>query len=135
VREYDGVKWFNDSKGTNVGATVAAIRGLGAELEGRLILIAGGVGKAADFSPLAPLIEQYVKHTVLFGQDASEIARIIKRTEQVSYAVNMQDAIMKAKSVAATGDYVLLSPACASFDMFRNYAHRGDVFTAIVNQL
>lgn len=135
VREYLGVTWFNDSKGTNVGATLAAIQGLGAHLHGKLILIAGGVGKAADFSPLAPLIKQYVRHTVLLGQDAPEIAKIMNEGDAVSYATDMEEAVIIAKNAAKPGDYVLLSPACASFDMFRNYAHRGDVFMAIVNQL
>lgn len=135
IREHHGIKWFNDSKGTNVGATVAAIQGLGAELNKQLILIAGGVGKEADFSPLAPFIARHVRHTILFGQDAKHIAKVIADQGAVSYASDMADAISQANHLSQPGDCVLLSPACASFDMFRHYAHRGDVFTAIVNQL
>lgn len=135
VRELNGVKWFNDSKGTNVGATVAAILGLAPTLKGKLILIAGGLGKSADFSPLTALIDQYVHHSVLIGQDAGEIAKIIKAKNTISYANDMQEAIKLAYDHAKPSDYVLLSPACASYDMFQNYAHRGDVFMSLVNQL
>ncbi|MBV9575006.1 MAG: UDP-N-acetylmuramoyl-L-alanine--D-glutamate ligase, partial [Gammaproteobacteria bacterium] len=135
VREWQGVKWYNDSKGTNVGATVAAIEGLGSEIEGKLILIAGGVGKNADFTSLVPVIEKYSRHVVLIGEAAKELARVIGHCVQISFASTMDEAIQQAAFAAKSHDSVLLSPACASFDMFKNYEHRGQVFTEIVEKL
>lgn len=135
VRERKDVRWYNDSKGTNVGATIAAIEGLGSEIEGRLILIAGGVGKNADFSPLVPAIEKYVKTVVLIGEAAQILSDVIGDRVQICFAKNMQDAVSMADSEAEAGDSVLLSPACASFDMFNNFEHRGDVFTEVVKEL
>lgn len=135
VRERQGVKWYNDSKGTNVGATQAAIEGLGSDISGRLIMIMGGVGKNADFTSLAPAIEKYSRHVVLIGEAAQDIASSIAPRVPVSYASTMDEAIQQAASVAKPDDSVLLSPACASFDMFKNYEHRGQVFTEIVEKL
>lgn len=135
VREMNGVSWINDSKGTNVGATQAAIYGLADGLAGKLIWIAGGVGKQADFSPLAPLIKEYVRHAILIGQDANEIAKIIDSSVPYSYAATLEEAVNLAKQYALPKDYVLLSPACASFDMFKHFEHRGDVFMEIVHSL
>lgn len=135
IRELNRVKWYDDSKGTNVGATQAAIEGLGCEMMGKLILIAGGVGKNADFTPLVNLIEKYARHVVLIGEAATEIAKAIDEKIPISFAKNMNDAVNQAASLAKPYDSVLLSPACASFDMFKNYAHRGEVFTEIVNGL
>jgi UDP-N-acetylmuramoylalanine--D-glutamate ligase len=135
VREEGGVFWYNDSKGTNVGATLAAIEGLGPEIRGKLILIAGGVGKNADFSPLVPAIERYVKTVILLGEAAPVLADVIGDRVDIQLAKNMQNAIELAKQTAAPGDGVLLSPACASFDMFNNFEHRGEVFTEIVKGL
>jgi UDP-N-acetylmuramoylalanine--D-glutamate ligase len=136
VRELNGVYWYNDSKGTNVGATLAAIEGLGAEIDGKLVLIAGGVGKNADFSPLVPAIVKYVKTAILIGEAAPVLADVIGDRVSIVPAKNMEDAVSIARKVAEAGDSVLLSPACASFDMFNNFEHRGDVFTDIVkNQL
>lgn len=135
VRELRGVKYYNDSKGTNVGATQAAIEGLGSELTGKLILIAGGVGKNADFSPLGPIVEKYTRQVVLLGEAAKEIATAIDNRIPISFATSLEDAVHQATNVAKQGDSVLLSPACASFDMFKNYEHRGDVFIEIVNTL
>ncbi len=135
VRERNGVKWYNDSKGTNVGATQAAVLGLGSELSGKLILIAGGVGKNADFSPLVPLIEKYTRHVVLMGEAAQELARVIGDRVPVSFAHSMQEAVQQAAEAARTNDSVLLSPACASFDMFKHYEHRGEVFMEMVKKL
>ncbi|MDR3478536.1 MAG: UDP-N-acetylmuramoyl-L-alanine--D-glutamate ligase [Gammaproteobacteria bacterium] len=135
VRERAGVRWYNDSKGTNVGATLAAIDGLGPEIEGKLVLIAGGVGKNADFSPLVPAITKYVKTVILIGEAAPVLAGVLSDRVDVILADSMQAAIIHAAKIAVSGDSVLLSPACASFDMFNNFEHRGNVFTEVVQEL
>lgn len=135
VREVNGVYWYNDSKGTNVGATVAAMEGLGSEIKGKLILIAGGVGKSADFSPLVPAATHYVRTAILIGEAAPILAQTIGEASEVLFAKDLQEAIQRAGQKAHPGDCVLLSPACASFDMFRNYEHRGDVFMQLVQEL
>ncbi|MDX1901446.1 MAG: UDP-N-acetylmuramoyl-L-alanine--D-glutamate ligase [Gammaproteobacteria bacterium] len=133
VREYHGVAWYNDSKGTNVGATIAAISGLAATHSGKIILIAGGVGKGADFSELAREVQKHIKASVLIGESAKELAGLFKiKTE---FANSMEEAVNKANQFAQNGDRVLLSPACASLDMFKNFEHRGEVFVACVNAL
>lgn len=130
------VRYFNDSKGTNVGATVAAIEGLGATLDEhkKIVLIAGGDGKGANFDDLANPVERYVKSLVLIGTDAKRIASVVC-CESIYYADNMQDAVTKSAEIAQAGEIVLLSPACASFDMFDNYLQRGDVFCAAAQGL
>ena len=135
VRELNGVRWYNDSKGTNVGATLAAIAGLGSEMAGKLILIAGGVGKNADFTPLVSVIEKYVKTVVLMGEAATLLAETIGNRVEVRFANSMEEAVYVANTSAQPADSVLLSPACASFDMFNNFEHRGKVFTEIVQAL
>ena len=135
VRERHGVLWYNDSKGTNVGATLAAIEGLGPEIRGKLILIVGGVGKNADFSPLVPAIKKYVKTVILIGEAAPILAEIMKHQAEICFAKNMEDAIGLADTMTESSDSVLLSPACASFDMFKNFEHRGEVFTQLVQAL
>lgn len=135
VRTRNGIKWYNDSKGTNVGATQAAIEGLGESNPGKLILIAGGIGKQADFTPLVPVMEKYVRHVVLIGEAARELAEIIHGRIPVSFAASMDEAVMRCDAVAKSGDSVLLSPACASFDMFKNFEHRGQVFSGVVEKL
>jgi UDP-N-acetylmuramoylalanine--D-glutamate ligase len=135
IRERNGVKWYNDSKGTNVGATKAAIEGLGSEITGRLVMIMGGVGKNADFTSLVPAIEKYSRHVVLIGEAAKDIATVLGSRVPVSYASTMDDAISEAASIARPEDSVLLSPACASFDMFKNYEHRGQMFIESVEKL
>lgn len=132
VRERNAVRWYNDSKGTNVGATLAAIDGLGSEIQGKLVLIAGGVGKSADFSTLVSAIEKYVKAVVLIGEAAPLIADVIGDRVEICYAKSMQEAVSMSDQLAKEQDSVLLSPACASFDMFKNFEHRGEVFTEIV---
>ncbi len=124
----DGVDWINDSKGTNVGATVAAISGLARPV----ILIAGGIAKDADFSPLREVVAQHVKGLILIGRDAEKIATAISGLVPVSLAVDMSAAVKKGAEMARTGDVVLLSPACASFDMYQNFEHRGDEFRRCV---
>ena len=135
VRKRKDVLWYNDSKGTNVGATLAAIEGLGPELKGKLILIAGGVGKNADFSPLVPALQKYVRDVVLIGESASLLSDTFNQSVKTHFANTMDEAIHVSDQLAKAGDSVLLSPACASFDMFKNFEHRGDVFTAIVQGL
>jgi len=128
VRELDGVRWYNDSKGTNVGATQAALSGLSE----KVVLIAGGEGKGADFSELKPVVIDRARAVVLIGKDARLIARAIEDGVEIVFADGMQDAVIKARQQARPGDVVLLSPACASFDMFNNYEQRGDVFMELV---
>ncbi len=135
VRELHGVKWYNDSKGTNIGASQAAIEGIGSEIDGKLVLIAGGIGKSADFTTLAPVVEKYSRHVVLIGQDAQKIATALGDGVSYSFADSMVTAVEQAASAAQQGDSVLLSPACASFDMFKNFEHRGEVFIEIVNRM
>lgn len=135
VRERHGVCWYNDSKGTNVGAALAAIEGLGDVIEGKLILIAGGVGKNADFSPLVMPIEKYVKSVVLIGDAAPILATVIGDRVDINFAKTMEEAVAVADKIATEGDSVLLSPACASLDMFNNFEHRGQVFTQVVREL
>ncbi len=135
VRQRNGVYWYNDSKGTNVGAALAAIDGLGPEIQGKLILIAGGVGKNADFSPMVPAIEKYVKTVILIGDAAPILAKVIGDRVEIRFAKSMEEAIGLADLVAECDDSVLLSPACASFDMFNNFEHRGEVFSELVQSL
>ena len=132
VASSDGVDWYNDSKGTNVGAAEAAIEGLGSSISGKLVWLAGGEGKGADFSPLRQSVAKHVRHAVLFGRDAQLIAASIKGACTVEFATSLPEAVAKAAAVVQSGDAVLLSPACASFDMFNNYEDRGDQFVAAV---
>lgn len=126
VAEARGVRWIDDSKGTNVGATQAAIAGL----PGPLVLIAGGDGKGQDFRPLAEACRGKVRDALLIGRDARSLGAAIAGSCAVHYANSMEAAVASAARLAQPGEIVLLSPACASFDMFRDYAHRGDVFAA-----
>lgn len=135
ISEKSDVKFFDDSKGTNVGATVAAIEGLCAGQAGKVVLIAGGVGKGAEFDGLKPALEKFGRAVVLIGEAAPAIEAVVKNVLPIAHASDMQDAVNKAAQLAQRGDSVLLSPACASFDMFDNYSHRGDVFIAAVKQL
>ena len=130
VGEWDKVRWINDSKGTNVGATVAALKGC--IEDGNGILIAGGVGKDADFSPLKSVIETNTKAVILFGQDANSIAAVIGSSQPVYLVQDIAAAVAKAKVLSGPGDAVLFSPACASFDMFPNYQERGRAFKEVV---
>lgn len=131
VAEINTVNWYNDSKGTNVGATVAAIDGL----PGKHVLIAGGQSKAADFTPLRTVAAQRLRAIVLIGEDADTIARCIDEVVPVRIATDMNQAVEFAAALANKGDNVLLSPACASFDMFDGFAHRGEVFMKAVTEL
>ena len=128
------VEYFDDSKGTNVGATVAALQGLG--LDRRVVVILGGEGKGQDFAPLVQPVSTYARAVVLIGQDAPAIRQHLQNTGvPLIDAHTMPDAVQKASAAAQAGDAVLLSPACASFDMFQNYEHRAQVFCQAVATL
>jgi len=132
VRSIRGIDFYNDSKGTNVGATVAGLEGLGR----RSVLIAGGVGKGQDFSPLVPVVAKHAKAVILIGQDATLIFDTLAHTGlPCLLADDMHQAVTIAFDQATEGDAVVLSPACASLDMFRNYPHRGQVFIDEVTEL
>ncbi|MEZ5498566.1 MAG: UDP-N-acetylmuramoyl-L-alanine--D-glutamate ligase [Steroidobacteraceae bacterium] len=131
VATLDGVAYINDSKGTNVGATIAAIAGL----PGRLVLIAGGDGKGQDFAPLAAAARGRLRHALLIGRDARAIANVLAGICPVQFCASLEDAVHASRRLAERGDTVLLSPACASFDMFRNYADRGQRFRDAVMEL
>lgn len=150
VREYKGephrvepvgtiadVEYYDDSKGTNVGATVAALNGLGqGGRMNRIVLIAGGDGKGQDFSPLADPVRKYAKAVMLIGRDAGAIRAALADSQVVlENCVTLEEAVSKGAALAQTGDIVLLSPACASMDMFRNYAHRSEVFVEAVREI
>ncbi len=137
IAELGLVKYFDDSKGTNVGATVAALAGLGGERgDGKIVLIAGGEGKGQDFTPLAAAVKQHARAVVLIGRDAPLMAAAIAPSGvPVVAAADMGAAVRAAAAAARPGDAVLLSPACASFDMYRNYVHRAEAFVAAVNAL
>ncbi|MBE0484919.1 UDP-N-acetylmuramoyl-L-alanine--D-glutamate ligase [Marinobacter sp.] len=134
VRNLDGVDYINDSKGTNVGATVAAIESLAPE-QGKVILIAGGDGKGADFAPLAEPVQCHCRAVVLIGRDADTIAQTLTNDVTIVRAESLADAVSEARVQALAGDRVVLSPACASFDMFRDYSDRGDQFRHLVEAL
>jgi UDP-N-acetylmuramoylalanine--D-glutamate ligase len=125
------VQWINDSKATNVGATVAALQGIKPLCKGNLILIAGGVGKDANFTPLQQALNEHVDHLITFGQDGNQIAKLVDQSQQ---ALSLDDAVNKAYKLAANDDCVLLSPACASFDMFANFEARGMRFMALAQE-
>jgi UDP-N-acetylmuramoylalanine--D-glutamate ligase len=128
------VEFFDDSKGTNVGATVAALQGLGADR--RVVLILGGDGKGQDFSPLADPVKRFARGVVLIGRDAPVIREALLGTDVPLHdATDMYAAVAQAASIARSGDAVLMSPACASFDMFDNYGHRAEVFVQAVTSL
>jgi UDP-N-acetylmuramoylalanine--D-glutamate ligase len=131
IADVAGVRFVDDSKGTNVGATLAAVAGM----PGPLVMIAGGIGKGQDFAPLRQAFAAKVRHAVLIGRDAPALAAALQGVCPTETMVSMQDAVVAAARAAHKGDTVLLSPACASFDMFRDYGHRGDVFAAAVREL
>lgn len=135
VRTWEGVGWYNDSKGTNVGATKAAIAGLAPTISGQIILIAGGQGKGADFSYLRDVVKEYVRTVVVIGEDAALIHEALNPVVPVIFADNLALAVNKAREIAYTKDAVLLSPACASWDMFQDYRDRGNQFTQLVQGL
>jgi UDP-N-acetylmuramoylalanine--D-glutamate ligase len=133
VAKKRGVNWYNDSKGTNTGACIAAVNGLGGK--GRIILLAGGQGKGADFSVLREPLSAHTRLAILFGEDAPKIEAALQHAVVTVTVSSMEEAVKLADEKAEKGDVVLLSPACASFDMFRNFEHRGDVFMHCVKEL
>ncbi|WP_017430615.1 UDP-N-acetylmuramoyl-L-alanine--D-glutamate ligase [Vreelandella jeotgali] len=135
VAHSDGVLWVNDSKGTNVGATLAAVNGLGPTLEGRIVLVAGGVGKGADFLPLVAPLDTYARVVMLFGEDAERMAQTLGDRVPVQRFTHLAEATEAAAAIARSGDAVLLSPACASLDQFADYRARGEAFCRQVTAL
>jgi len=131
VREHNGVRWYNDSKGTNVDACIKAIEAM----PGSVVLIAGGQGKGADFTQLRTVVSERVKSVVLIGADAPKLRVALEGVAELFDANTMQEAVELSKRLAQSGDVVLLSPACASFDMFDNYQMRGRVFRESVEQI
>jgi UDP-N-acetylmuramoylalanine--D-glutamate ligase len=131
VREKDGVSYYNDSKGTNVGAVVKSLAGFTAPV----ILIAGGVDKGGDYGPLEEGIKRTVRRLVLFGAAKNVIARALGHLTETVIVENLAAAVSDAAAAARAGDVVLLSPACSSFDQFRNYAERGQLFKRLVRDL
>ncbi|BFT29463.1 UDP-N-acetylmuramoyl-L-alanine--D-glutamate ligase [Alteromonas sp. D210916BOD_24] len=132
VARIEGVRYIDDSKATNIGATIAALEGLAPTTEGHIILIAGGDAKGANLATLTPYLNQHVTHVFALGKDAQQFKDCFAPTTLVS---SMEEAVAQARQEARDGDVVLLSPACASLDMFDNYMHRGDVFARAVHAL
>ncbi|VXB39593.1 UDP-N-acetylmuramoyl-L-alanine:D-glutamate ligase [Pseudomonas sp. 8AS] len=128
VRELRGVSYYDDSKATNVGAALAAIEGLGADIAGKLVLIAGGDGKGADFSALKAPVARFCRAVVLLGRDAELLAAALGDAAPLVRVATLDEAVQRAAALAETGDAVLLSPACASLDMFKNFEERGRLF-------
>ncbi len=135
VNDYNGVRWFNDSKATNVAATCAAIYALSHQIKGRLILIMGGDAKGADFTPLKDLMTTHVDHVIFFGVDAEKIEAAFRNIVQLTAVDSLKEAVIHANCIATTNDTVALSPACSSLDMFDNFEHRGDLFARYVSGL
>jgi len=141
VNSQDNINWINDSKATNVGATIAAINGLAQtftseeNMKSSLILIAGGDGKGADFSPLIAPLSKSVSKVITLGKDGDSIAKLVRNQANVCKVTTLIEAVEIAKEHAKEGDIVLLSPACASIDMFKNFSERGEQFMDAVSQL
>lgn len=132
VAEKNNINWYNDSKATNVGAALAAISGISAN---RIILIAGGQAKGQSFSPLQDVVRDKVSHLLLLGEDAEFIKNELENTTEISFVKDLVEAVNKANLIANPGDVVLLSPACASFDMFSGYEQRGEKFIEAVTEV
>jgi len=135
VAEKHNVKFYNDSKATNIGATIAAIDGFAATSDAKIILIAGGDGKGAEFSPLATKFRKYLRALVLLGKDAEQIFEQAGKGLQSSIVADMKEAVTTAFKFSRPGDLVLLSPACASLDMYSNFEQRGKDFQNCVEAL
>jgi len=131
VRELDGVSYINDSKGTNVGAVIKSLE----SFDSPVILIAGGLDKHSDFTPLVPVVKERVKALVLIGKAADEMEHVLNGAARVVRAASMEEAVALSKAEASPGDVVLLSPACASFDMFTDFEDRGRKFKGAVQAL
>ncbi len=134
-RELNGVSYYDDSKATNVGASLAAINGLGADISGKLLLIAGGDGKGADFASMQQPVKRFCRAVILLGRDADRLAQALADTVPQIRVQSLEEAVQQAAQLAQPGDAVLLSPACASLDMFKNFEQRGQVFAQAVGGL
>jgi UDP-N-acetylmuramoylalanine--D-glutamate ligase len=134
VAEINGIRFYNDSKATSVDATIKALEAFAGE-RGQVVLILGGRGKQSPYSPLASLVRQCVRKMILIGEDAPAVERDLKSAAPFEHALDMHDAVAKAFGAAQAGDVVLLAPACASFDMFESFEHRGRVFKEEVSSL
>lgn len=134
VKSRDNIVWYNDSKGTNVGASIAAIEGIGQQAKRKIILIAGGDSKAADLTPLQDPIKHYVSHVILLGKDAKLLEEALQDVAQVVQVSTMHEAVLQARKIVQPGDVVLLSPACSSLDQYENYVARGNDFIKEVIQ-
>ncbi|WP_433885249.1 UDP-N-acetylmuramoyl-L-alanine--D-glutamate ligase [Pseudomonas vranovensis] len=135
IRERNGVNWYDDSKATNVGAALAAIEGLGADIDGKLVLVAGGDGKGADFSALRAPVAANCRAVVLLGRDAERLAQALGDSVPQIRVNTLDEAVQQCAELAQPGDAVLLSPACASLDMFKNFEERGRLFAQAVGGL
>jgi UDP-N-acetylmuramoylalanine--D-glutamate ligase len=135
VDEFAGVRWYNDSKATNVAAAMAALTGFGKGCDGKVILIAGGQGKGMDFLPLRPVVKQFARKVIVMGEMAKQLQVQLADVTEVEKVNSMAEAVSLAELTARRGDVVLLSPACASFDMFNNFEHRGETFMKLVKAL
>ena len=135
LRELHGVSYYDDSKATNVGAALAAINGLGADISGKLLLIAGGDGKGADFASMQQPVKRFCRAVILLGRDADRLAQALADTVPQIRVQSLEEAVQQAAQLAQPGDAVLLSPACASLDMFKNFEQRGQVFAQAVGGL
>ncbi len=134
IAEHNEIFWINDSKGTNVGATVAALEGIGSAIKGKIVLIAGGQGKGQDFSHLVEPIAKYVSHAFLLGEDKHKIAELLPAAS-FTLVTSIEEAVQRAHELAQAGDAVLLSPASASLDMFASYQERGNSFVNAVQEV
>ncbi len=135
VRELNEIRWYNDSKATNIGAAIAALKGFANDLHEKLWLIAGGDGKGADFDLMREIVSQTVDNVILFGKDADKIAASWQTYTTIIHVNNLLSAVDVAAQLASSGDIVLLAPACSSLDMFKDFEQRGDIFTDLVKKL
>ncbi|MSP53327.1 MAG: UDP-N-acetylmuramoyl-L-alanine--D-glutamate ligase [Gammaproteobacteria bacterium] len=135
VAEKNGVMWINDSKATTIAAATVAIENIGATITGKIILIAGGDGKGANFTPFAKPISEYCRAVILLGRDAEQISAILPNSIKPIFLKTLAEAVTQAAILAEAGDAVLLSPACASTDMFKNFVERGELFIKYVKQM
>lgn len=135
VAIHQEITFINDSKGTNEGACIAAVEGLAAPDHKNIVLIAGGDDKGAEFNDLNKVVNQYVKTVVLIGKAQDKLKQLLQKDNTVLLANDMQEAVGLARSAASANDLILLSPACASFDMFSGFEHRGQVFIDAVKAL
>lgn len=135
VGQHAGVDYYDDSKATNVGAALAAIEGFGGDLQGKQVLVAGGDGKGADFSALAEPVSRHCRAVILLGRDADRLEQVLAGRALLQRVNTLDEAVIAAAALAQPGDAVLLSPACASLDMFRNFEERGRLFAAAVGRL